>query len=413
MRISTSQIHQQSVSAMLEKQVEMAKTQQQLATGRRILTPQDDPAGTVRVLAFEEVRSTVNQYQRNAEAATASLSIEESALEGVANVLQRARELALQGNNDTLNDQDRQSIVFELRELRSQLIQIANTKDGSGDHLFAGYQIGTQPFSQDASGAITYNGDQGQRYVQIGADRQVAMSDSGSALFREIRSGNGTFVTSADAGNTGSGMIDTGGVVDPSAYVADTYTITFVTNTGGDLAYQVVGAVSGQVVPPLPDVIPDDAPAYQSGSAISFNGIETAITGAPLLGDTFTVSPSPNQDMFTTLQNLIDAMETPTVTAAARASLHERVSRALVNIDQSLEKTLEVRSRVGARLNAVEKQQEANEVHLVNIEESLSSLNALDYTEAISRLNQQQMALQAAQQTYVRVQGLSLFNYLR
>jgi len=412
MRISTSQMHQQSVSAMLQKQVEMAKTQQQLSSGRRILTPQDDPAGSIRVLDFGEVRATVNQYQRNADAAAGSLSIEESTLEGVTNVLQRARELALRGNNDTLNDQDRQSIVLDLRELRSQLIQLANTKDGSGDYLFAGYQVGARPFSQDASGAVTYNGDQGQRYVQIGADRQVPITDSGSALFREIRSGNGTFVASADAVNAGSGIIDPGNVIDPSAYVADTYTITFVTNASGDLAYQVVGAASGQVVPPLPDVIPDDAPAYQSGSAISFSGMETTITGAPLAGDTFTVSPSPNQDMFATLQNLSDAMETPTVTAAARASLHERVSRALVNIDQSLGKTLEVRSRVGARLNAIETQQAVNEAHLVDIEESLSSLNDLDYTEAISRLNQQQVALQAAQQAYVRVQGLSLFNYL-
>src|SRR5262249_55225185 len=135
----------------------------------------------------------------------------------------------------------------DLEATYQELLSIANTKDSNGHYLFAGYKSATQPFSETAPGVVVYSGDNGQHIVQIGAARTVAAGDSGEAIFRAIKNGNGTFAATATPGNNGSGVIDSGVVIDPtlwhSAGNSQDFTIRFDV-TAGVTTYDIVDNVN-------------------------------------------------------------------------------------------------------------------------------------------------------------------------
>ncbi len=404
MRISTSQIYQGSLNSILDNQSSLVKTQLQLSTGRRILTPADDPAGSATVLDLNQAIEATRQYQKNADAARGRLELEEGTLGSAGNLLQRARELTLQANNDIQTPETRRYIALELRGIRAQLVALANTRDASGEYLFAGSKGSTQPFQVAASGQVAYAGDQNSRSLQIGPSQQIADGDPGSDVFVGIRNGNGTFTTLDNPANTGSGIIDPGTV--SGTYVADTYTISFTQLLPTDpITYSVTGAVSGVVVAA--------GTPYSSGAQINFNGVSVNVTGSPANTDSFSVTPSARQDLFATALNLITALETSTLTTAGQAQFHNAVNRGIVDLDQGLQNILEIRARAGSRLNTLDHQKDTNDLFLLQAQQSLSEVQDLDYAEAASRLNRQVLSLEAAQQTFVKVQGLSLFNFLR
>lgn len=412
MRVSTSLMHSQGVSAMLDRQSDLLRTQLQLATGRKILNPSDDPAGATRILNLTQALEVTQQHNANANIARQRLNLEEGALVGVGNAIQRVRELAVQGNNDSQTSETRISIAAELRERLQEMISLANTQDANGEYIFSGWQGNAQAFAQNPDGTFFYGGDDGQRFLQIGPDRQVAIGDNGNDVFRFIKNGNGTFQTQDNAANAGSGVMDTGTVVDPSLWDGDTYTISFVTNSSGNVGYNVFGAAAGQVIPPLPLDSTLDAPDYQEDAIITFAGIQTSFKGNPDPGDSFTVSPSVNQDLFTAVQDLIDAFESGATQPADHAALHNAVNRALTDMDQGLGNLLNIRAEVGGRLNSIDDQADLNESFTLNLESTISEIQDLDYAEAVSRLNLQQVGLEAAQKAFLRVQNLSLFNFL-
>lgn len=302
MRISTAQLFQQGVSAMQEKQRSISETELQVATGQRILRPSDDPSAAVRVFDLKESAQRLAQYQRNADAALARLDQEETALISVENLLQRVRELGVQGNNGVLSTVDRQAIAAEVRQHVDSFLQLANSKDANNEYIFAGFKGDTQPWTHDGAGGFVYHGDDGQRRVKIGASREVAIGDPGTV-----------FAGFASA--------------DPAKPTTDI----------GEVMYTL-------------------AANLQAGNADGY---------------------------------------------------------ALDDLDTALNRIFETRARIGARMNAIEDQKASNDAFDLAVSDVRSTLEDLDYAEAISRFNQQLTALQASQQAFVRIQDLNLFNYLR
>lgn len=397
-RISTAQLFEQGLATLQAQYARFARTQRQLATGQRIATPSEDPAGMVAVLDAKEVIERTAQLQDNIAVARRKLGMEEGALQTVVDVLQRARELGLRAGSGLLSPQDREAMAVEVDELLDDLVAAANTTDGSGEYIFAGYQVRSRPFAPAAGGGIAYAGDEGQRRLPVGPGFSIALGDSGTAVFRRIRNGNGTFVTGYGASNTGTGVIGPGTVDDPTAWVRDTYTITFTTATD----WEVRDSASNLIA----------SGSYTSGAAISFRGISVEITGTPAAGDTFTVAGSANQDMFTALQELAAALRADTSDAAAAAKMQMDLGRALLDIDRALEHATDVRAEVGGRLNALDQQERLNEDLLTLARQHLSEQQDLDYAEAISRFQRQLLAIEAAQRSFARVGSLSLFQYL-
>ena len=400
MRMSTVQIFNQGVNNLLDRQSDVTKTQEQLASGKRIMDASEDPAGTARTLDITSQLARIDAYQRNTGAAQSSLGLEEGALSGVINDLQRARELTIQGNNATMNASDRRSIASELSAILESLIAQGNTQDASGEYIFGGFQSGVQPFSKTSGGAA-YNGDDGQRFMQVSADVQIASSNPGSEVFMSAAAGNGSFDYRSAANNSGTAVVTTTSAA--ANYVPETYTLAFIkANANDPITYTVTGDATGQVA----------TGNYTENGAITFANGEIRLEGIPVHGDSFTITSVPRQDIFTTIKDIESSLATASDSSASTTRINNEASRALSNLDNALEKILTVQSDVGTRLRRAEMQTDTNEAFNYQLKETLSGLQDLDYAEAISKLNIQMLALQAAQQTFAKTQNMTLFNYL-
>lgn len=402
MRVSTSFIYTQNVRNMLLQQTELVRTQQQLSSGKQNLLPSDDPSTASRILDLNDALNKIQQYDENSGFATQRLGVEESILASVENLLQRVRELAIQaGNTAVLDTTAKEAIAEEVTQLNEELFDLVNSKDVNGEYLFSGFQTGTQPFTIDAAGNYIYNGDQGQLALQIGTNRQVITNDSGADVFQLIRNGNGDFITDNTATNTGNGLISTGSVTTPAAFLSDDYTIRFTSATTFEVDNNTTGAVN---------II--GAQTYTDGASINFDGLEVAISQTPASGDTFTINASRNQSVMTTLRDLASSITSSANTTAGEAQYAQGIANALNNIDRGLDNIITTRTKVGARLNSIDVQKEDNDARQLQFTQVKSQIEDLDYAEAISRLTFQSTALQAAQQSFVRVQNLSLFNFI-
>ena len=301
MRIGTLHMFRQGVNGMLDQQVKLFNTQNQLSTGKRINSPSDDPTSAARLIGLAESAKTTAQYQDNILAARTRLELEEAALGSVGDALLRVRELAVAGQNNTYGLQERTALALEIRQLADEVMGLANRKQANGQFMFSGYQVQTTPFSETAPGVFSYAGDLGQRLIQVGPARQIADGDSGQAVFMDIPDGGGGF-----------------------------------------------------------------------------------------------------ESVFATLETLATNLEAGTAPTAAD----------LAQVDRAMEHLVGFRATAGARLNALENQQGINETMLLQLEVTRSSIEDLDYAEAASRLSLESIVLQAAQQAFVKVQNLNLFNFL-
>ncbi len=423
MRISSSAIYDAGIRAMQQQTERLMQVQQQIASGRRIVTPADDPVAAARALEVSQSQAINTQYGTNAGSASDSLVLEESILGSVTGLLQNVRVIAINAGNPVLSANDRASLANELRGSYQELLGLANSTDGSGQYQFSGYQGGIRPFSESASGIVVYGGDQGQRLIQVSPSRQIAVSDAGVDVFQRIPDGNGTFAALAVTGNGGSGLIDGGTTPDASKWNdpanSKDYTIKFSV-TGGVTTYDIVdNKLPGNSL--LTGAAPGAAPyprTYTSGSDIDFSqvgppvfdfGARVSIAGAPADGDSFTVKASTKQqDVFRTINDLIDLLQA----SPSGAALANGLAASQRNLDNAMENISTVRASTGARMRELDSVKNTGDDRALQYSQTLSALQDLDYAKASSELVQQQLNLEAAQKSFVKVAGLSLFNYL-
>jgi flagellar hook-associated protein 3 FlgL len=396
-RISTIGAFQHGLGMMQRLTAAIDRTQRQLTTGRRLLAPADDPIAAARALGLRESLSRLEQFDRNASMAQNRLGFEEAALKSVGDVLQRVRELALQAANASQSDESRHMIAVELRQHVDALVELANQQDGNGRFLFSGNQDGVPPVARNGD-VFTYQGDDGQRQIRIGEERLVADGDPGSDVFFRIRDGNGQFTVTAGAANAGTGVAGPGNVAAGATWAGGEYTVEFV-----DAGTYEVRDAGGTVVATGP---------FGPGTTLAFAGIELAIDGQPAAGDEFLVRPSTNRDIFSTVAALADAIDGPVGDDAARAALTNEINAGILSIDQALGRVLDVQTRVGSRLSAIEGQLEANDAFALGLQETLAGIEDLDYAEALSRLGMQLTMLEAAQKAFVETRNLTLFSIL-
>jgi flagellar hook-associated protein 3 FlgL len=433
-RISTSMIFAQGVFNMQNATSALLKTQNQISAGRRLLTPADDPVAAARSLEVSQSQAITDQYARNTDSATASLGLSDNALAGVTTLIQNVKTLAVNAGDGALTQSDLSSIATALRSNYQQLLALSNSTDGNGQYLFSGFQGSTQPFAELSPGVVAYQGDQGQRLVQISASRQVQSSDAGSDIFQLIKTGNRTFTTTAVAGNTGTGVVSPGTVTNAVAWNAagnpKDFTVKFfvdntvsppvttydvVDNTTGNSLLTGGASGAGPYLRTYTDAgtitLATQSPPDTNPTPFDY-GATLSVSGQPATGDSFTVKTSTNQDIFTTLNDLITAVDNAQRTATGAADLSNALNTAQSNLNNSLDNILRVRASIGTRLNEVDAAKSSANDLSDQYASTLSGLRDLDYAKSISDLAQQQITLQAAQQSFAKVNGLSLFNFL-
>ena len=407
MRLSTSMINDAAVSAILQDQASLARTQTQLSSGKSVNTPADNPVAAVQILALNNVSSQYQQYLSNGQSATTRLNLQEQALSDSTTTLQSIRDLVVQANSGINNTSDYQSIATQVQSLELQLQGIANRQDALGDYLFSGYSAGTQPFVRSATGTMSYVGDSGARVIQLDSGTSVQLGDPGSSIYMGITTGNGTFTTGAGNANTGTGVVDAGSVTNPASWVPGQYTITFT-----DATHWAVRDSSGNAVTDASGTPVTGTYSAGSGGTISFDGIQVGITGAPAAGDTFVVSSSGKESVFDTLDRLVSNLKSASGSAASRAQLSSSLGGSLQQIDQALAQVSKVTSNVGARISLISTTATALNNQSTSVATQISKLGDVDYVKATALYSQQYLALQAAQSSYAQIAQLTLFKYL-
>ncbi len=398
MRFATSMLNRTMLTSMNRQNERIFNLQTQLSTGQKFHTATDNPIDFASTLDLDHAQKRVDQYKRNIDSLTQRMGLQESTMGSITDNVKRIRELSIQAGNPSYDMTNRKAISTELRERMREIVDLGNTQDANGEYIFAGFTSDDTPFSMNQVGDlfhVEYNGTDHSREIQVSESRTMPVGLVGKDVFFDI-SGENSVRTDAAQANTGSAAFSTAFVDDDTAYIADDYTLTFTSPTSLSITDGAGGAVGTY--------------PYTSGEIIEFNGLKMSFTGNPDVSDSFSVRTSQYQDIFTTVNQLTEALEDPSQPAA---SLAIDLSKSLGHVTEALDHVVDQRAQIGSRLKALESHQETNEELSFQIQSRYSKLNDTDFAEAASDLAQQTAILQAAQLTFSKVQNLSLFNYIQ
>lgn len=403
MRISTVTMYEQSLTALNNQQGEFTRVGQQIATGRRVVNPSDDPQAASRAVQVSQSLAVTQQYADARVSARNALSQEESVLNSVGDAIASAKTQIIRASSDTLSDADRDSVASDLRGIYETLIGQANATDGNGRHLFGGYQDASEPFVRAADGSVSYVGDTNVREQRIDASRKMPVSDNGETIFRSVHDSAGYVAEVAD-GNAGDVTFNGPRIVDESdPEFGNAFQIDFQVSAG-TTTYTVNGGA------PLP---------YEDGAPITTGGLSITLDGTPADGDSLTMDRAANMntDLFKTFEKALAVLEQPAGTDAEKAARDNTLSTVMRELDNSLDNVLTVRASVGARLNELDVVDAVGGNRKLNYTENLSNLigdlsDPATFAEVVSEYSLRQVSLEAARKAFVDIKGTSLFDRL-
>ncbi|CAB3738291.1 hypothetical protein LMG24238_06412 [Paraburkholderia sediminicola] len=405
MRISSTQYFNMNVATMSDQQAQLSQLYQEISSGVSLSTPSDNPLGAAQAVLLSSTATTLSQYTTNQSTALASLQQEDSTLGSVNTVLQSIHTLVLRAGDGSLNDGDRGSIATQLQSLRSQLMTLANATDPQGNALFGGYQSTAQPYTTNSAGVVTYSGDTGTPSMQITSSHTIQTGDNGIAIFGSVAAIGTSSVPAATTGNTGTGVISTVSLTNPTNPAnADTYKINFTSAT----TYTVTQT------PPSGAPTTSGPQPFTAGSAITLGGQTVNITGAPNAGDSFSVTPATqgSTDVFANLSQLITTLQTPVSGGASTASYQSALTTSMTQLENTMNNVVTAQAAVGGREQEVQALQTVTQTNTLQTSSNLADLTQTDMAKTIGQYTMTQNALQAAQQAFVKIQSVSLFQYL-
>ena len=421
MRISTLHIFNLANNNISEASRAIVKTQEQLSTGKKVITAADDPVAATRIQQLTNTISVIDQYTKNITLAENNLSLEETTLRSVNNLVQRISELAVQaGNTASLSETEYSALASEVDARLDQLLDLTNTRNANGDYIFSGYKSESPAFVGDNRNGFSFVGDEGHINIKVDNNTTVQASDSGKGVFVDIPSATHTISTSANPNNRSNPpvSISVGNIVDQEVYddfYPEDIIITFNEDTDVIPAaknFTVTERSTGKII--------EANHNYVSGEELIYNGVSVRIVGDPasangasgLGGDQLFIDSANTQDILTTLMRFKDVMNDFDGTSAARDRLEDVVANTLATLSNTEEAISSTVTKIGARMNTLDSTKEQHvDVTLVS-NSILSDLQDLDYSEAASRLSSQTLVLQAAQASFLRISELNLFSRL-
>ena len=406
MRVSTFQFYQTNALNIGRKSSEMNGMSPYMSEGKRILTAKDDPVANGTISGLNEELVRITQYNSNIDSAKASNSRSETAFSSIETLLMRVQTLALQANSGANSQNDMNAIAMELRGAYEELVSQANSRDESGNYIFAGYQVDKQPFLSAADGSVSYQGDYGERRLQVSGGVYVATSQAGDAVFLNAPNAIGDFGASY-ASNDGGVRVSRAEIVQPGSYDSagfpPDYGFAFTdADADGVMELTVTDGNGASVY---------TTTSYSPGQTVAFNGIEVVVDGNPLPGDSFSLAPKQESSIFENIQRLISWVENSKVSGTTEQNqvdyddILSQLNRDLIHITTR-------RAEVGSRLNTLMRQEDLNADLTLTLTESKGKLEDLDYAKAVADFEQAKLALQASQQRFMQLRDLSLFNYL-
>ncbi|MBR9827676.1 MAG: flagellar hook-associated protein 3 [Oceanospirillales bacterium] len=410
MRISTAQVFLSNLDNLSRTNNDLFKTQQQLSTGKQVLQPSDDPLAAAQIIKLKKEVALNDQFQGNIDVSRRRLELEGIALEQINNINIRLREISIQAGNGVLSAADRDSLATEVDEMTQQMLGLMNTKDAQGEYLFAGYQGDEPAYAYDeAQKQYLYQGDSGQRFIQIGPDNRIASTDSGQKLFEQIEGLEQAVVSNnPDGVLTGVSISDRAlfeeavGEADlPLSFAVDNTVppeTIVVTNRDGDELFNNTADPSDPTNQ-LEDVL---------GLSISLN------TSTPAGSYTAEVDlRAEKTNPLNVALKLSDGLRNLDLSdPEQKKEFDSLIAGTLDTLTQAEESNIRARTSLGARINALDQQESVNTDYQLYTKQALSSFEDLDYADAISRFALQKTVLEAAYQSFSQIKDLSLFKYI-
>jgi flagellar hook-associated protein 3 FlgL len=403
MRVSTAQFYLQSSQQMSSKASDVNEQMAYLTSGKRVLTAKDDAVSYSTLAGYKDDLANIEKYKRNITQAESHNNLQETVFSNAEDILNNIKEQLLQANNGAMSTEDLQAIAKQTRNNFDQLLGIANSQNENGDYIFSGYKTDQKPFSQHVDGSVSYSGDSGVKDLQIAKNITIPINQTGDDSFMNVANSIGDFTANYTV-NTSGVAVDSANVTDRNTYNASTtpydYTFTFgpgaaelnVVNSGGTNIYNTTTYVAGQNIP-------------------LSSGVDVALSGNPLPGDTFTISEQTEVSVFDTIKDAIAWMELGTVST----NLEQHQVDYNTILDQLNSSSSHMTSRrvdSGIRLQVLESQESRHLDSALSAETGKSNIEDLDFAKAIAEFEQSKIALQASQQAFSKVQGLSLLNYI-
>lgn len=403
MRVSTAYTYASGIDDLQRRQTDLTQAQQQMTSLKRVDKPSDDPAAMARAERALNEEARGEAMQRSIDASRNAMTLTESALGDAVDLTQTAREALVKAGNGSYTSSEREALAVQLRQLRSQLLSVANQTDGNGGYLFGGQGANANPFHDgvDASGNPAVTSSSGGGQPSASNDEYLPLNVDGNTVWMQVPTGNGVFDTSAAAANTGTGWISAGSVTDPSALTGSDYMVQFSVDATGNTTYSVTPSGSGTAVSNQP---------YKAGQAIQVDGMSFAVSGTPANNDSFSLTPStPSGDVFSSIDRALAALENPN---ANPGQVSQAVNSGIRDMDQALGKFQSARAMVGETLNRLDSVESRTGGKILAAQTARSNAEDLDMIKAYSDFSNKQTSYQAAMQAYSMVQRLSLFQYL-
>lgn len=411
MRVSTAQFYLQSAQQMSQKTSDVNDTMSYLTSGKRVLTAKDDAVSFGTLAGYKNDLANIDQYKRNIDRAESHNNLQEVVFADAEVILDQIKQDMLLANNGRMSSDDLQVLADQVRNNFEQLLNIGNSKNENGDYIFSGYQTTVKPFSQQSDGTVVYSGDDGVNNIQVSKNIDIALNQTGDAAFLNVANAIGNFKASYPGApniNTSGVALESANVVDRGAYntsvLPHNYSFDFDTPDGNLTVTDSGGTAVFPVAPALP------AP-YVAGQIISFDGIEVTLSGNPLPGESLAMSEQEEISIFETVNSAIKWMEQGTLTEG-REQHQVDYNSILTQLNSAMNHVTSRRVDAGVRLQALDNQKNRHLDTELATTTNRGKIEDLDFAKAISEFEQTKIALQASQQAFSKVQGLTLFNYI-
>ncbi|MCC0183440.1 flagellar hook-associated protein FlgL [Aeromonas hydrophila] len=402
MRITTNMVYDRNISSLNGANERLSTAYEQLMTGNKFKTAGEDPSGMSQKLALTKEIDLFKQYGVNGSLLENSLGHEETVLSALNTAMTSAQTLIQKANDSAVGYEDRQAIASELEGLQKQMFDLMNSKNSQGEYIFGGNQSKTQPFIQDASGNYVFQGDTGQRNIQVSPTVQIPANDSGFNLFEIVPTRR---TSSAGSANIQVGVADQGNFdsfyrnnYDPSL-ASNQYTVNTIAGTPDTYEIRDGGGALLQ------------SGDYVAGNKIPFNGLELTLSlPAGGAAQNFVLDPPQNNNILDGMSDFITALRDPNITPdtfqlkVADATAHMKNAR--LNVDQGL-------GEIGGRMNGLEQVMGSNDGLSTLNEQARAKVSEADLYEVIATLSKEDAALSATQLSFSKISKLTLFDYIR
>lgn len=244
MRISTTQFYESTAANYQRSYSNVSKTSEEVSSGIKLNTASDDPVGAARVLQLAQQNSMLTQYESNIGIINTSVVNSETALTSIVDTMQAAREVIVSSGNGAYTDADRLAKAGELKQYQSQILGLMNSQDSNGQYIFGGSKSSAPPYTANADGSYSYNGDQTSINLAVGDGLVLASNITGfeafeqavnttrtsSTLLPPAATPNAPVVDDGKVGLTG-GLVKSTAAYNANYQAGEPYTLSFLSGT--------------------------------------------------------------------------------------------------------------------------------------------------------------------------------------